>query len=106
MSDKQFHSDVDVERVDGHQDDRLPMTKASDVAQLNHDPVVRQLSTYIVGLLITSENFKASRKDRALYSRDQMGSGRSWDPHISFPLRYRQHDSRRRSARHHQDLPW
>ena len=53
MSDKQFHNDVDVERVDGHQDDRLPMTKASDVAQLNHDPVVRQLSTYIVELLIT-----------------------------------------------------
>ena len=93
MLNERLDSDVEDERVVGQLE-----TKAPDVARENHTPVVRQLSTYSVGLLITRENLKDSRKSRALYSRDQMGSGRCWDPHVNFPLRYRQHDSRRCSA--------
>ena len=50
---KRLDSDVDDERVVGQLDDQFPMNIALDVARVNHGPVVRQLSTYSVGLLIT-----------------------------------------------------
>lgn len=53
MSVKRFDCDVDDERVVGRLNDQFPMTTAPDVTRVNHDAVVRQLSTYSVGLLIT-----------------------------------------------------